>query len=466
MHLADIFKHSWHGHASVYVPEPDGIHSSIQLDQVRLRFDAETLTFSCQLDPDGNIYKALARAYRRRLNFPILLRNVHLKPRKDALVTWHLHAEELTTNRSNPLSEWPDGDVFFGSPTKPRLCLQPRHAQQIHFKLLQPCSVNYGIWYDNWDQRLWLPHACQLSNSVVFWRSHANTASANGTENFFAHEPAMHLALQLACGAHLIPRVRLTPNSCSFAASKRVYRSDLPMATLDDLGAGRAFIGDLLDAAIQLSENEVQKLRFAAAWSLEAKLSTSPLELRYLCLMTCIEFLDGKYTLDDRATACLLGVDVQVAKLINSMRNQLTHAKEGGGHAAAFQAVLQEQFQGQSPTLPEPWSSYMTREGAVQTLKFEYFFFQVCERVDAMLCSRLRGNARNSPVALLPLPGPYQPPVDLPRSRSTQAEDELLNKNQKLQAQLDSCRVKQKEVIRIKDQKIRELERRVQELGG
>ena len=192
----------------------------------------------------------------------------------------------------------------------------------------------------------------------------------------------------------------------------------------------------VLAAMVAMPSDRLEHERYAQIFLLMGKNADVPVEVRYLLMMTCVEAMDGKKSLQTDSTSQMLGVSLDAAGLLNAMRHQLTHGR--GGYREAFQAVLSEQFRHKELDLEATFRDCITAE---HQFDFAALWLRLAERLDAFWCAWLGiseslAAQRYSPVPLMLLPVPLSPvrKADSESDGMLRQIEELALKNQVLKS--------------------------------
>ena len=308
----------------------------------------------------------------------------------------------------------------------------------------------YQVYYSQECGALWLPGDLTpdgLETSVRFCRDNPEKGfiSAISDSDFFAHEKRIHAALELIHGRYLPIVLKVQDHSISFYGHRKEARDNyLPLVKPDP--EARELTDAVLAALVAMPSDEFERVRLAQKFFLLGKQVGVPTEVQYLMMMTCVEAMDGKKSLQTDSTSQMLGISLDAARLLNGMRHQLTHGK--GGYREAFQAVLSHQFRHKEPDLEATFRDCIMAE---HQCNFVVLWLRLAERLDAFWCAWLGiseslAAQRYSSVRLLPLPLEvrFAPecPAD-PDSKKKQLHiDELARKNKGLKEKIRELNAK------------------------
>lgn len=414
---------AWSGSAELSIDD-----EQINLGRLPLRWDPQTLDFTFELQVASEAFSKLEEVDWWRSP------GVRLSDVRIAHGPWTLAAPQVRGFRCNALSEWPE-DFEFNSDETRSLRVGLIAESRITFACQGPAEQPlYSIWWSNWPTALWLPSRLESPQALLGCLPHGGAQHRpTALVALLGDDPAirdvhkrLNAVLSLACGAPVRPRAtRFGDALCVHRLPAYLPPSQLPMFKE---AQGRGPIAHMLAVAAEWSDAEFERLRYAAALTVEAKAPQTPLEMRYLLLMMCVETLDERRELSIDSTGCMLGVDATVAELLNGMRNKLVHAHDGGSHVAAFNAFVKEQWVEGLRELPAPWSTAVdTKE---EKLRFDRLYFQLCERLDAYWCRRFGlTDVQDSRfhvaerATLCDLPRPYAlPPARAPKKGDSQTE--------------------------------------------
>jgi hypothetical protein len=386
----------WEGEADLSI---DG--GRVQLGRWPVHWNPRTLAFSFEFSASSPAFVKLM-TMDWQSDVAVRLANVRL-----AHGTWFLSAAEVVGCRTNAIGDWLEEAGFDPDdwseedrckpPEMRQLCVGVTGMQAISFVCEGPKeSYSHSVWWRNWPAAMWLPSSLELAPVVSGRVILDATSSAHPCVlALHATDPAirdvvkrLEAALALACGAPIRRR------AARFENKLRVYReiehgspSQLPM--FRDVQS-RAPIAQMLVVAAQWREADEERLRSAAELTVLGKISGTPLEIRYLLLMMCVEMVDGNESLSKNSIAEVLAIAPNEAELLKGMRDMLLHGHHGGGHRRAFKAWLAKRTSHRQglPVLGPLWQHTLDTGGP--TLHFDRLFFQLCERVDAFWCRELQ----------------------------------------------------------------------------
>jgi hypothetical protein len=374
-----------------------------------VRWDPLSLLFTFDLDGSSDEFNALYNLHWRRLG---MIKLYDVKLQCGLLV---VHATGVEVRRSNSLTEWPDG--LCESEDALKLVLGPTGEQCIEFRIWgDSVPSEDGAWWDNWPKKFAFPATLkEPAGRFETWscRTPPNPAAVflgcSGTSpRITSVHNRLQMVLELASGVPL--PLRLLWIGDTVTVFKKV--SCFPSNDLSMLEPGWAAqpLRELLHAGASLSDGEFEKLRYAAALTVEGKGNHIPGELRFLLLMMCVELLDDVSKLTDDATAAMLGVDRKVAGMLNGLRDALMHGSNGGGHANATRYFMSGKGRRCIDALPLEWLHVLNAERSQPDMIAIYL--RLCERLDAFWCARLgmgadmqAFRAQHGPmIRLMPLP--------------------------------------------------------------
>lgn len=406
---------------------------------VPVQFDPVELVFEVHLPASHDLVQELVRDPSSQLH----LTNVEFDSAGLGVRLEARSVKELS--RQNSLLEWPE---FFDSPdgqaadSATRRLVLGLGESKITFTA--PSLLNaehpYQAYYNNACGDLWFPSQFTpegFATSVRFCRDHPlkGFIGAYSDSDFFDYEKRIHAALELIHGRYLPIVLKVQGRQISFYGHRKEAKNNfLPLVNSDP--EGKDLTNAVLAALLAMRSDEFRRVLLAQKFFLLGKQVGVPMEAQYLMMMTCIEAMDGKDALKDATTSQMLGVSLDAARLLNSMRHQLTHGK--GGYREAFQAVFSHQFRHKQPDLEPAFKDCITAE---HQCDFPALWLRLAERLDAFWCTWLGipeslAEQRYSPVCLMPLPAPVSLlPVCRENTESNQTcsqVDELTRKNQSL----------------------------------
>ena len=396
---------------------------------VPVQFDPVELVFEVHLPASDDLVQELVHNPSSKLNLThVALDSSSLGVRLEARSVKDL-------SRRNPLIEWPefsdstDGEAA-DSATR-RLVLRPGESK-ITFTAPSLLCVEhpYRTYYNNACGDLWLPGKFTpegLGASVHFCPNHPvkGFICSFSDSDFFTYEKRIHAALELIHGRDLPIVLKVQGSEISFYGQ------------CQEPGAqGRPLMDAVLAAMVAMPSDRLEHERYAQIFLLMGKNADVPVEVRYLLMMTCVEAMDGKKSLQTDSTSQMLGVSLDAAGLLNAMRHQLTHGR--GGYREAFQAVLSEQFRHKELDLEATFRDCITAE---HQFDFAALWLRLAERLDAFWCAWLGiseslAAQRYSPVPLMLLPVPLSPvrKADSESDGMLRQIEELALKNQVLKS--------------------------------
>lgn len=375
MHLIES---PFEGHADLESP-----WHSLVVEQVPVRFDAQTLEFTLSLPACHRLLEVLAHD-RERL--PLQLLRIVLMQSATGV---RLEAELFTLYCRHGISAWPEGAGLSvseygdegGRNSLRSLVLVPG-KDALRFRQSQPntCRYPYQIYYGDVPANVAalaeLAHE-SLEDTVGF-SSEGRFLCVYSACNFMEAELRVLSGLMLIYGSVPTKVLRLEAGWLSFYG----YRPRKRLSSLELVKGVSQLPGAVLQGFMDLTDDRFDGAYLALQFFLAGKQTDVWLEARYMLLMTCVESMDRTRQLKEKTTAALLGVSEEGAALFNGMRNQLVHGK--GGYQQAF-AVLREERNRNFVLELELQDCLPTPD----QLDFPQLWLRLCERIDAFWCAYL-----------------------------------------------------------------------------